>query len=195
MGCPAPIAYGTPLGPEQLDATANTSGAFAYTPRSGTVLPVGDGQSLTVVFTPADNVSYSTATMSVSINVVRATPTLTWSNPATIVYGTPLGATQLDATADVPGTFAYTPASGTVLAAGSGQILTVSFTPTDSVDYSSDHDKRNDQRREGHAGGQLVESGSHHVRHCLGTRATGCNGQRARCVRVHARRRNGALRR
>src|SRR5262249_59058822 len=32
-------------------------------------------------------------------------PTITWSNPAPITYGTPLGPTQLNATADVPGMF------------------------------------------------------------------------------------------
>ena len=65
------------------------------------------------------------------------TPTITWANPASIVYGTALGATQLDATASVPGTFAYTPAANTVLAAGSGQKLSVTFTPTDTVDYTT----------------------------------------------------------
>src|SRR5262245_33181953 len=67
----------------------------------------------------------------------RVTPTITWSNPASIVYGTALGATQLNATASVPGTFTYTPAAGTILKAGSGQTLSVSFTPTDTTDYTS----------------------------------------------------------
>jgi len=65
-----------------------------------------------------------------------ANPTLTWPTPADIVYGTALGGTQLDATAtykgtNVPGTFAYSPAAGTVLHAGPGQTLSVTFTPTD----------------------------------------------------------------
>ncbi len=47
------------------------------------------------------------------------TPTLAWTDPAAITYGTALSATQLNATANVPGTFTYTPASGTVLGAGS----------------------------------------------------------------------------
>src|SRR5207302_985917 len=55
-------------------------------------------------------------------------PTLAWSNPADIVYRTALGASQLNATAtynstNVPGTFTYTPAAGTVLSAGLGQTL------------------------------------------------------------------------
>ena len=64
------------------------------------------------------------------------TPTLTWTNPAPIVYGTALGAAQLNATASVPGTFAYTPAAGTVLAAGPAP-LSVSFTPQDPTSYAS----------------------------------------------------------
>ncbi len=66
------------------------------------------------------------------------TAVVTWANLADITYGTPLGATQLDATAAVPGTFVYTPAPGTVLPAGTGQKITVVFTPTDSVNYDSD---------------------------------------------------------
>ncbi len=66
-----------------------------------------------------------------------AYPTLTWTNPANIVYGTALSATQLNASAiydstNVPGTFTYIIPSGTVLNAGSGQTLSVIFTPTDT---------------------------------------------------------------
>ena len=70
------------------------------------------------------------------MNVQKAAPTITWANPANIVYGTPLSGTQLDATASVPGTFTYTPAAGTVLGAGNNQSLAVTFTPTDSTDYT-----------------------------------------------------------
>jgi sugar lactone lactonase YvrE len=60
---------------------------------------------------------------------------LTWDTPTAIPYGTPLNATQLDASAGVvDGSFVYTPAAGTVLDAGS-QTLSVTFTPTDSTDY------------------------------------------------------------
>ena len=66
----------------------------------------------------------------------KATPAVTWPVPTAISYGTALSATQLDATSPVAGTFAYTPAAGTVLTAGS-QTLTVNFTPTDTVDYTT----------------------------------------------------------
>ena len=73
---PADIVYGTALGPTQLNATADVPGAFAYTPPAGTVLPVGNGQTLSTTFTPFDTVRYLTATASVVINVLPA-PTLT----------------------------------------------------------------------------------------------------------------------
>ena len=44
---------------------------------------------------------------------------------------------QLDATDTVPGSFAYSPETDTVLDARQGQILSVVFTPTDSIDYAS----------------------------------------------------------
>ena len=90
-----------------------------------------------MTFTPTDNVDYTTATKNVTINVAQAAPTIIWSNPSAITYGSALGPTQLDATASVAGTFAYTPALGTVLSAGNGQSLSAAFTPTDSVDYTT----------------------------------------------------------
>ena len=71
----------------------------------------------------------------------KATPTVSWAAPAPITYGTALGSTQLNAAASyngsaVAGTFAYTPVFGTVLGAGS-QALSVTFTPTDTTDYST----------------------------------------------------------
>ena len=56
--------------------------------------------------------------------------------PADIVYGTALSATQLNATADVVGSFDYTPAAGVQLNAGANQTLSVSFTPTDAANYN-----------------------------------------------------------
>ena len=43
---------------------------------------------------------------------------------------------QLDASANVPGTFVYSPAAGTMLAAGTYN-LSVTFTPTDAVEYTT----------------------------------------------------------
>ena len=72
-----------------------------------------------------------------TINVSQVTPTINWSTPAAITYGTALSATQLNATSTMPGTFAYTPASGTVLNPGRSQTLSVTLTPTDTTDYTT----------------------------------------------------------
>jgi hypothetical protein len=133
---PTAIPYGTALGAEQLDATANVPGTFTYTPAAGTQLGVGNQQSLVVIFTPTDAVDYTVAISSTTINVIKATPTIGWPEPADITYGTALGASQLDASASVSGTFTYGPAVGAVLSAGSDQLLTVFFTPTDTTDYN-----------------------------------------------------------
>ena len=63
-------------------------------------------------------------------------PLITWTNPYPIVYGTPLGSTQLNAVADVAGNFTYTPSNGTVLNAGTN-ILTAVFTPSNVISFTS----------------------------------------------------------
>jgi len=60
--------------------------------------------------------------------VTPVAPVISWPTPAAISQGTALSATQLDATATVAGTFAYSPASGTVPAAGN-QTLSVTSRP------------------------------------------------------------------
>ena len=67
-------------------------------------------------------------------------PALAWANPADIIYGTALGASQLNAavtyaSTNVNGTFTYTPAAGTVLSAGNGQTLAVTFIPADRASF------------------------------------------------------------
>jgi subtilase family serine protease len=209
---PPVIVYGTVLTTNQLNATANVPGSFAYSPTNGTVLNSGTN-TLTVIFTPMDTVDYSSVTDAVSVVVMPApltvtasnasraygqsnplfsgsitgatngdvitatfgsvatasssagtyaiipslnspetnyavslvngtltvgqeTPMVTWTNPASIIYGTALTTNQLKATATVPGSFAYSPTNGTVLSSGTNA-LTVIFTPLDTVDYYS----------------------------------------------------------
>ena len=96
--------------------------------------------------THAVGVSYTNAgtnqtlTAATTLVVNKATPKLTWPTPAAIFTSTPLSATQLDATATgvtgaaLAGTFAYSPAAGATLPAGS-QSLSTTFTPSDTTDY------------------------------------------------------------
>jgi len=144
---PAGIVYGTRLSAAQLNATASAPftpsvpGTFTYTPALGTLVTAGT-QTLSVTFTPADPIDFTSASGTVNLVVAKATPVLTWPAPAPISAGTALSATQLNATAAdaagnlLPGLFAYTPASGTVLPVGPAT-LNVGFTPTDVVDYTT----------------------------------------------------------
>jgi probable HAF family extracellular repeat protein len=69
---PAAITFGGALGSGQLDASANVAGTFVYSPPAGTVLPVGNGQTLSTVFTPNDTIDYTGASASTTINVKPA---------------------------------------------------------------------------------------------------------------------------
>lgn len=142
---PAAITYGTALSSAQLDASSTVAGSFTYTPDTGTVLGAGT-QTLSVTLTPTDTTNYTTATRTVQFTVNQATPTITWGNPADITYGTALSGTQLNATVtwmvngsplNVSGTATYTPPAGTLLNAGSGQMLSVNFTPSDTTNYTT----------------------------------------------------------
>jgi hypothetical protein len=132
---PSPIVYGTPLSGVQLDATASTTGTFVYSPALGAILTAGSHQ-LNVTFTPTDTADYAVQTASVNIVVEKATPVINWPTPAAIPAGTPLSSTQLNATANVPGTFVYNPGAGTVLPVGTQQ-LNVAFTPSDTANYTT----------------------------------------------------------
>jgi len=77
-------------------------------------------------------VNYTGATATVHLNVLPATPTITWTNPR--ISSRPR--TANDSTANVAELFAYTPVAGTVLGAATNQALQVTFTPTDAVNYT-----------------------------------------------------------
>ena len=132
---PTTVVYGTALGIAQLNATASVPGAFVYTPSAGSV-PGAGANTLSVSFTPADATDYTSVVRTVQLTVNQSTPVITWPNPANITYGTALSIVQLDATANLAGTFVYTPASGTEFMVGLQQ-LSVTFTPTDLTNYST----------------------------------------------------------
>ena len=95
-------------------------------------LATAGAQSITA--TDAANLSVSGSETGIT---VRAIPVVTWSSPASIGYGTPLSSAQLDASANVPGTFTFTPAAGSILNAGTAQTLSVVFEPKNSTDYTT----------------------------------------------------------
>lgn len=127
---PAELVEGIPLSKTQLNATANVIGTMVYTPELGTILPMGSAQELKVEFIPQDS-KYSRMSKTVTIDIVdKYVPVITWANPAVLPEGDPLTEEQLNATANVPGDFVYTPALGTILPLGEDQELRVDFTPS-----------------------------------------------------------------
>jgi outer membrane protein OmpA-like peptidoglycan-associated protein len=125
---PVAIQEGTALSATQLNALASVPGTYTYAPAATALLAVGK-HTLKVTFVPTSPL-YETIETTVEIEVL-AKAKLTWANPAAIVEGTALGATQLNATASVPGTFVYSPATGALLPVGKST-LKVTFTPTDT---------------------------------------------------------------
>lgn len=133
---PADIVFGTALGGAQLNAQAGILGQFTYSRSPGFIFNAGPAQSISVVFVPADTANYINGAAEVFINILKADPRLAWPNPADIALGTPLSGAQLNATANRPGTFSYTPAAGSVLNAGDNQLLSVLFTPSDEANFN-----------------------------------------------------------
>jgi hypothetical protein len=90
---PATMTYGTPLTVAQLNATANVSGVFAYTPVSGTILGVGVDQVLSVVFTPTDAANYRTASATTKVTVEKAAAAIVLGGLSAKYDGTPKSVT------------------------------------------------------------------------------------------------------
>ena len=107
------------------------------TPNTGAITTNVDSSVGTHTFTvnAQDLVGNISTPSSVTYTVGKATPVITWANPASISYGTPLSSVQLNATASVAGAFSYSPAAGAVLGVGT-QTLTATFTPSDTIDYA-----------------------------------------------------------
>ncbi|MCX7985838.1 MAG: discoidin domain-containing protein [Bacteroidales bacterium] len=133
---PSAIVYGTSISNAQLNAQClNVTGTFHYSVSLNTILSAGKHQ-LKVNFIPQDTINYEFAEAEVELVVLKATPVISWNKPASIVEGTPLGTDQLNATANIQGTFHYNPALGTILAPGN-HTLKVTFVPNDTLNYST----------------------------------------------------------
>lgn len=125
------MLFGLPGTTQHVPVVNGVAAAIASVP-GGT--PVGNHEIAaayqgTSNFAPSGDVKY--------IIVSKATPVISWLNPTAIAFGSALGSMQLNATANVPGTFVYSPPAGTVLAVGNTQTLSAMFTPADSVNYNS----------------------------------------------------------
>lgn len=144
---PAPITYPTALSATQLNATSTVPGTFTYAPLSGYV-PFAGPINLWVTFTPNDPSTYSTQTALVTLSDTQEAPTVSdWPTASAINYGETLASSTLDpvsavvpgsastpGSASVAGTFTWTTPT-TLPATGTDQ-ESVTFTPTDTNDYS-----------------------------------------------------------
>src|SRR3954468_14892793 len=117
---PLRIVVGTALTTTQLNAAANTPGAFVYTPGAGTILPAGLGQPLSTRFTPTDGTLFTTATASVAIDVVLVVPnvaglTQTAASSAIVAAGLTVGTVTRVSSLTVPSgsVISQTPAAAT----------------------------------------------------------------------------------
>ena len=139
FGTLSPRTYGD--APFTVSATASSGLPVSFTASgacdvAGSTVTITGAGSCTVTASQAGDADWNPASpVERSFAIARATPVLTWADPAAITYGTALTATQLNAAASVPGTFVYDPPAGTVLDAG-GRTLGAAFTPTDTANYT-----------------------------------------------------------
>jgi outer membrane protein OmpA-like peptidoglycan-associated protein len=87
---------------------------------------------------PTDGTSYESVSGTVTLVVKKGKgkTRIIWFNPSAIVNPTPLSGTQLNAIASVPGSYSYSPSSGTVLAPGR-HALNVKFIPNNQEENES----------------------------------------------------------
>ena len=122
-----PGTLGNPVGTRIQE---NDVGAFA-----ASFSDLDIRRSLTSGNEPADTLLSGASATTIYDDGLR-TIALAWDDPGPIVVGTALSSAQLDAAANIAGTFTYTPAGGTLLGPGKSQPLTAAFMPADVTTYS-----------------------------------------------------------
>ena len=134
----APFTVSATGGTSGNPVTFQTRGNCTATGKNGTTITLIGTGSCTVTAFQAGSAAYAAASpVSNTFNIARGRPSITWAQPGDISYGTPLSSTQLNALAKIAGRFTYVPGAGTLLPVGSGQPLSVTFTPADTSDYES----------------------------------------------------------
>ncbi|MBX3733241.1 MAG: tandem-95 repeat protein [Verrucomicrobiae bacterium] len=109
-----------------------TSSVASVATVSGTTLTItGAGTTLLTAYQAGDANHLAAESVQVSFTAGKGTPVITWATPADINCQTVLGAAQLNATVNAPGTLTYDPPAGTSLPLGEAQLLSVTFTPAD----------------------------------------------------------------
>ena len=125
---------GTAKAPTAVTTPSGLSVTFTYT-QDGTPVASPTNAGAYNITATINDPNYQGSTTGILV-ISKATPVITWNNPANITYGTSLSSTQLNATANVGGTFVYNPPASTVLNVGTHQ-LSVTFTPTDTANNTT----------------------------------------------------------
>jgi Bacterial Ig-like domain (group 3)/MBG domain (YGX type)/SdrD B-like domain len=139
-GSTVPTLMGTLSGVVNGD---NISANYGTTATSSSDVVTG-GYAITASLNDPNGLlsNYAVTNTPGTLTIAKANQTNLWNAPAAIVYGTALGNAQLNANDTVVGPAAagaltYTPATGTVLNAGSNQTLTVNAAATTDYNPSS----------------------------------------------------------
>jgi hypothetical protein len=134
---------GIPLANESVSFTINGNPAGSgMTDVNGVATVVTTPALAAGTYTGGITASYSgdggseSATSTIDLVIPKATPAVNWPAPAPVVYGTPLCATQLNATANISGAFAYQPGTGSTVPAGNS-MLTTEFSPADIANFTT----------------------------------------------------------
>jgi hypothetical protein len=122
----ASASSGLPVGFILLGGPAQLNAAQLSFNASGSVSVVAS-QSGDTTWLPAPSLTNA-------FDVLLTPAQITWSNPAPVLFGAALTETQLNATANIAGSFAYNPSLDAVLNGGT-QMLNAVFTPVDTVMY------------------------------------------------------------
>jgi len=132
--------YGQPA--FSITATASSGLPVSFTATGnctvlGSTVSITAAGSCTITAHQAGNDNYQAAEdVSQSFSILQATPSLQWT-PGALLTGTPLGPSQLNATASgvggvsLSGSFTYTPGAGTTFSSAGTVSLSVQFAPSD----------------------------------------------------------------
>lgn len=133
------FTYGFGLSDKQLNAISDGVGKIVYKEGENVlaidaILDAGT-HTITATLPESDNYNETAATATIVVN--QAETSIEWNTPAAIAYGTPISGVELNAKANVEGSFAYTlngeEAKGQTPNVGSHSI-TATFTPS-SANY------------------------------------------------------------
>jgi hypothetical protein len=134
IGTPNPALTASYSGFVNSDTPASLDLPVVLTTTANLASPLGSYQIYASGAADADyTISFINGTLTVTAKLI---PTISWPAPQAITYGVPLGPAQLNASADIPGTWSYAPTSGTILNSGNAQPLLATFTPDDSATYA-----------------------------------------------------------